>query len=310
MTENFRVAGLNLSAIHSLPGSPFEKLVGFAPFRVKENPEKVHLLYDMTYSLEDLESERLAAEELKPVYKFHFEDEDIFCRFYVSPDESRYWFEMEDEVGGKLHFFEAHFEEKTLVVRCNWQENRNYPMLRFSLWMAFSIACTFNSAIAIHSSCIVWNSSGKAALFLGESGTGKSTHTRLYNEVFGAEAVHLLNDDCPIIKAESDGSVRVYGSPWSGKTPCYRNEDYALAGLCRLSQAPENKIHTLGILPAFQAIYPSCPPALTRNEIFKDKICAILSIVLSDIPVYHLECLPDGDAARLSARWIFEGREA
>ena len=89
-------------------------------------------------------------------------------------------------------------------------------LLRFGLWMSFGIAHNPHS-IAIHSSVIVH--SGRAVLFLGESGTGKSTHTRLWREhIPGAQ---LLNDDSPIVRVV-EGVPTVFGSPWSGKTPATR----------------------------------------------------------------------------------------
>ncbi|MBO6066250.1 MAG: transposase, partial [Lachnospiraceae bacterium] len=73
---------------------------------------------------------------------------------------------------------------------------------------------------------------GKGYLFLGKSGTGKSTHSQLWiNNIEGCE---LLNDDNPVLRVEDDGSVRVYGSPWSGKTPCYRNLDVPVGAIVDL----------------------------------------------------------------------------
>lgn len=91
--------------------------------------------------------------------------------------------------------------------------------------------------VAIHSSCIVYQN--KAVLLLGESGLGKSTHTRLWQEHI--DGAFLLNDDSPIIQIEG-GKVWAYGSPWSGNTPCYKTERYELKGCVRLSQAPYNHI--------------------------------------------------------------------
>lgn len=86
--------------------------------------------------------------------------------------------------------------------------------MRFGLWIMFGIAIS-PEAIAIHSSTI--ECEGRAVLFLGESGTGKSTHTRLWQEhIPGAR---LLNDDSPIIRMYQ-GQATAFGSPWSGKTPC------------------------------------------------------------------------------------------
>ena len=64
---------------------------------------------------------------------------------------------------------------------------------------------------------------------MGKSGTGKSTHSRLWLE--NVPGATLLNDDNPIVRLTLVGAI-VYGSPWSGKTPCYKNESAPLAGVC------------------------------------------------------------------------------
>lgn len=139
-------------------------------------------------------------------------------------------------------------------------------------------------------------------LFLGESGTGKSTHTRLWRQhIPGAE---LLNDDSPVVRM-TDGTPTVYGTPWSGKTPCYRNEHYPIRAIVRLSQAPHNRIRRLPTVMAIGALLPSCPPAFAYDAALQDHVCATLSDILARVPVYHLECLPDEAAARLSFTTVF-----
>ena len=139
-------------------------------------------------------------------------------------------------------------------------------------------------------------------LFLGESGTGKSTHTRLWREhIPGAE---LLNDDSPIIRA-TDSEALIHGSPWSGKTPCYRNESCPIAAVVRLSQAPHNRIRRLRPIESIGALLPSAPPAFARDERLSDDTCGLLSRLIAQVPVYHLECLPDAAAAQLACRTVF-----
>ena len=139
-------------------------------------------------------------------------------------------------------------------------------------------------------------------MFLGESGTGKSTHTRLWLEnISGAE---LLNDDSPFVACDNE-SVKVYGSPWSGKTSCYKNECYPLRAVVRLSQAPYNKIRPLHKLQAIGALLPSLPPAFVYDKRLEDALLGVLSKVLGKVSVYHLECLPDAAAAQLSFNTIF-----
>ncbi len=173
-------------------------------------------------------------------------------------------------------------------------------LLRFACWIAYGVAAAPLGTVAIHTSTICYQ--GKAVLFLGESGTGKSTHTRLWREII--EGAVLLNDDSPILRI-IDGKPWVYGSPWSGKTPCYKNESYPLAACVRLSQAPFNKIERLNIAQGYGALHPSCPPCFAYDDALYDSISGTLSNLLSNVPVYHLSCLPDAAAAHLSCETIF-----
>ena len=140
---------------------------------------------------------------------------------------------------------------------------------------------------------------GKAYLFLGKSGTGKSTHSRLWIE--NIEGCGLLNDDNPVLHVETNGAVRVYGSPWSGKTPCYRNEQAPVQALVQLAQAPENKITRLRMTQA----YPFILASVSGLKVFPhmmDLIFESIAKLLELTPVYRLECLPNPDAARLCAQ--------
>lgn len=169
------------------------------------------------------------------------------------------------------------------------------------LILAFSLAAAPEKTLLIHASTVVYH--GKAVMFLGESGTGKSTHSRMWLEsVAGA---FLLNDDAPAVRVLADGSVRAYGTPWSGKTPCYRNEDFPLAAMTRIKRAPCNLISRQNPVRSFGAVLPSCLPTLQQDERMLDCVCATLSSILSSVPVYILECLPNTDAARVACGNIF-----
>ena len=173
-------------------------------------------------------------------------------------------------------------------------------LLRFAMWAGLGLMLVPLETVAIHSSCIVYR--GKAVLFLGASGTGKSTHTRLWLE--NIEGSTLLNDDSPFVRVEN-GKVWAYGSPWSGKTSCYKQERYEVKACVRLSQASYNKMKRLAVLPAYGAVHPSCPPAFAYDEALYDHIGNFISSLLSSVPCYHLECLPDKAAAQLSFKTIF-----
>lgn len=173
-------------------------------------------------------------------------------------------------------------------------------LVRFALWIGYGLVTLPYQTIAIHTSVIQYK--GRTVLFLGESGTGKSTHTRLWREHI--EDAVLLNDDSPILRIV-DGKARMFGSPWSGKTPCYKQENYPLAACVRLSQAPYNRIQRLSIPQAYAALHPSCPPDFAYDDKLYDYIGGTIGEVLAQVPIYHLACLPNGEAAQLSCKTVF-----
>jgi hypothetical protein len=173
-------------------------------------------------------------------------------------------------------------------------------IVKFALWVAYSLAVLPLSTVSIHASSLIYN--GMAVLCLGESGTGKSTHTRLWNNCI--KGTSLLNDDSPFVKVEGE-RIMAYGSPWSGKTHCYHNEGYPVAAFVRLWQAPENIIERLSPIEGYAALHPSAPPHLAYDERCCDHVCNILDSIVSCIPVYKMGCTPTQEAAEVSFKAIF-----
>jgi hypothetical protein len=172
-----------------------------------------------------------------------------------------------------------------------------------ALMVLYAIASAPYNTALFHAAVV--NYEGKGYMFLGKSGTGKSTHARLwlkYNE--GSE---LLNDDNPVVRIENDaegnGVTRVYGSPWSGKTPCYKNEVYPLGGFVMLSQAPYNKIERLRGVRAYAALVP-CISGKRWESVIADGLHKTENALAMNVPVWYLECLPDEDAAKLCCETI------
>lgn len=196
--------------------------------------------------------------------------------------------------------FDIDYNSSLINCYIKLSDTVDISILRFGLWVMYGIVIAPLRGIAIHSSTIEWN--GRCALFLGESGTGKSTHTRLWRE--NIEGARLLNDDSPIIRV-IDGRVNVYGSPWSGKTPCYINRHFPIAGFVRLSQAPYNKIKRLNALVAIGALLPSCPHIFAEDNTLQDELCTTLGEIIATTPVYTLACLPNAEAAHLSHSTLF-----
>lgn len=172
------------------------------------------------------------------------------------------------------------------------------------LMMLYAFASAPHGTLLMHASVVAYQ--GKGYLFLGKSGTGKSTHSRLWlNHI---EGCYLLNDDNPLLHIDPlQEEVTVYGSPWSGKTPCYRNERMPLGALVRLEQAPENSIERLKSVHALASVMPSCSNLKPDPQVLGG-VMGSLNRLIRRVPVYRLRCLPDEEAARLCHMTIAHDR--
>ncbi len=137
--------------------------------------------------------------------------------------------------------------------------------------VAFSQMAVLHQTVLIHASVVEKENLGFA--FLGKSGTGKSTHSSLWLRYIGGSK--LLNDDNPAVQVDAEGKVFIYGTPWSGKTPCYINRKVELAALVRLNQAPENRVSEARGLDAMIALLPSCS-SLRWNDHLYSSLCDVL----------------------------------
>ena len=158
-----------------------------------------------------------------------------------------------------------------------------------ALKMMYDLATAGKDTLHVHAAVV--SCGGKGYLFLGPSGTGKSTHAQLWIKHIGG--TELVNDDNPVVR---DGVV--YGSPWSGKTPCYRNVSYPIGGIVMLSQAPYNKIRRLSGIEAYVDLAESVGGKIWDSRI-AEGLHQAENKLASTIPMWHLECLPDEEAARL-----------
>lgn len=161
------------------------------------------------------------------------------------------------------------------------------------LRIAYSQAILYHHAVSVHSAAV--HDGTYAYLFMGKSGTGKSTHAALWREYI--PGCGLLNDDNPTLRLAGN-EVRAYGTPWSGKTPCYKQLSFPVAGIVRLQQAPHNKFHQENDTDAFIALYPGCS-FLHKDPILHNRLCETLIRVVQSVRVGVLECRPDSEAVHL-----------
>lgn len=151
------------------------------------------------------------------------------------------------------------------------------------------------TGMMLHASAIAMD--GQAYLFSADSGVGKSTHSRLWQQVFGDQRVTIINDDKPALRLR-DGVWYVYGTPWSGKYGLNHNLCYPLAGICFLERSKTNKIvpYTKNDI-VFQFLKQTYRPKDTKRS---DKLLTLIGDLLETIPVWQLECNMEPEAAYIA----------
>ena len=167
-------------------------------------------------------------------------------------------------------------------------------------WMTFTniaqvcyfIRTSTLDTLMVHASAICYK--GRGYLFLGKSGTGKSTHSRMWLE--GIPGAELMNDDHPIIRIGEDGIPVAYGSPWSGKTHCYRNIQAPVGAIVRIRQDKVNSIRRLRPVESYGSLMSSCS-GFPIEERFSEGKGNTLQRVIMGAPCWELGCLPNVDAA-------------
>ena len=163
----------------------------------------------------------------------------------------------------------------------------------FAVHRRIAEAMPARDTLLLHASALA--ADGRAYCFAAPSGTGKSTHARLWRRLLGARAV-MIDDDKPLLRVGDE--ARVYGTPWNGKHRLGGPRSAPLAAICFLTRAPENEIRPLRPAEAWplllsQAYRPEDPEALRKTLLLLDRLAA-------RIPCYRLACNMDLSAAALA----------
>ena len=220
-----------------------------------------------------------------------FQSTKEYCRPYLTDKDPEFFVEVTPEdliheqmllereavaEGLKLRKFKEPFLERSTIQRrvADYLVNRNILMLH-------------GSTVAVD---------GKAYLFTAPCGTGKSTHTRLWRELFGERAI-MVNDDKPFLRI-SDDQVLAYGSPWSGKHGLASNVCVPLQGVCSLHRGKVNVIHR---------VEANCLKDLLLHQVhmpedttFAQKSAALLDSLMERVALWEMECNKELKAAEVA----------
>ena len=180
---------------------------------------------------------------------------------------------------------------------CRCALNGRHNMRKFglnnALMLIFAFAGARKQTLHIHASLV--RNKGYGYPFIAKSGTGKSTQVSMWlRYIPGSD---LMNDDNPIIRVVND-ELWIFGGPWSGKTPCYRNVKAKLGAITRIDRAMQNSIEKLSPIEAFASLLPSCSSMKWDSEIY-NAICDTITKIVETTGIYTLHCLPNEDAAKV-----------
>ena len=159
---------------------------------------------------------------------------------------------------------------------------------------AFYSGLLYFGGFMLHSSAVIMD--GKAYLFTADSGTGKSTHTALWQKAFGEKA-EILNDDKPAIRIGSDG-IYACGTPWSGKTDRNINKIVPIGAIGFLERSEDNWIERKTGAEVVGKLLKQTvrPPQMAEM----DALLKYVDIVLKNVPVYSLGVNMTTDAAKMA----------
>lgn len=171
----------------------------------------------------------------------------------------------------------------------------NGPYLeRASVQLKFAEHLLHHRTLLFHGSAVALD--GEGYLFTADCGVGKSTHTRLWREVFGDRAV-MINDDKPFLHITDQG-ILICGSPWSGKHGLDTNITVPLKGICILRRGPENKIAPLAMKEAMPMLLKQSHRPL--DDTMQAEYLRLVDALARQIPLWQMACNKNPDAAQAS----------
>lgn len=207
----------------------------------------------------------------------------------------RYLEKIPDCLGTRMDLYENSAKLTLLSLKEEDAVVREYAYSGF----AMAQLLLKHKRMVLHSSCI--SVDGQAILFSAPSGTGKSTHTQLWQEYVGG--VSYINDDTPILRFDKSDEVYACGSPWSGKTTLNSNVSVPLKAIVFLERGTENSIEKIGGAEAFARLVGEA-----RKLPFKDAVelsAELCGELIKKVPIYKLKCNISKEAVDLVKATVF-----
>lgn len=284
-TYTFNIAELSISVAFNSERNDIQMLSSFKPFRVEAQPK------DLLFQMDVVDYVTPASPE-HCEYIREFDDGNGNIRVDRLGDGG-YQYIMKDLSGYECGLLQTNKDFSICVCALRGDRPTRAFALNNALLLTFAFAGSRRQVLLIHASLVRQNGQGYA--FIAKSGTGKSTHTGLWlRYISGCD---LMNDDNPVIRIIKDIPY-IYGTPWSGKTPCYRDVKARLGAITRIDRAKKNSVERLTTIDSFMSMLASCTSMKWDEDIYTN-VCNTISKVVETTGIYTLHCLPNKEAAIL-----------
>lgn len=220
-----------------------------------------------------------------------FESTRDYCSAYLTQEPA----EFTVTVTPQMLAFEQEFLRREALEEGFKVRTFTDPFLeRAAIQRAFAEFLFDRDVLLLHGSLVALDAEGY--LFCARSGTGKSTHTRYWREVFGSRAT-IINDDKPFFTVSEHG-ILAWGAPWSGKHGLDANLCVPLKGVCLLERGSENRIRQADTADLIAMVTDQgCRPlSVQKLPLYQD----LVRRFLQSVPLWQMTCTKDPEAARIA----------
>ncbi len=220
-----------------------------------------------------------------------FDSTRDYCRKYLTQEEPEWEIVISRE--------DLDFEQEALAeeARQEGMRLRTFPdpfLDRAAIQRKLAEHLLQHNVLLLHGSLVALD--GEGYLFTAKCGTGKSTHTRLWCQVFGDRAV-MVNDDKPFLTLTEEG-ILASGAPWSGKHGLDANITVPLKAICILERGSENRIRRATAEEADAMIRKQASPPLKEEN--QEKFCSLVEALLKTGRFFHMNCTKEPQAASIA----------
>ena len=159
--------------------------------------------------------------------------------------------------------------------------------------------CLKHGILTLHCALVEYN--GMSIAICAPSGTGKTTHARLWRDYKNAL---ILNGDRALCRRE-EGRWIAYGSPWSGTSGEQINRHAPLKALVILERAEKNSAIRLESTELFAGVFPHLLYPSWDKRMLELAMDQLEDLLLS-VPVYRVKCRPEAEAVDILYQKIWE----